>query len=144
MHPQEGPRSRSTSARTSPCRTCTCWTTRRPSGAANSETTALSSPKFLIDERDGNFDPFAQKTLCVLDTNGATDVSNLKIDGKSPEAFVGAVGTNAALAALTGTGVQVAQKQPYLDVGMLASRLDPTGKFIAHDKVEGVATIHVR
>ena len=98
------------------------------------------STKFLVDERDGNFEPFAQKTLYEVDINGATDVSGLTIGGKSPEAFVGADGTNAALAALTAAGVHVAQKQPYVNVGTLVSQLDPTGKFFAHDKVEGVAT----
>jgi len=109
-------------------------------GAANSEITALSNTKFLIDERDGNFEPFAQKTLYEIDVNGATDVSGLTIGGKSPEVLVGAGSTNAALAGLTGAGVNVAQKQPYVNVGMLVSQLDPTGKFFAHDKVEGVAT----
>lgn len=109
-------------------------------GNANSEITALSGTKFLIDERDGTFQPFAQKSLYELDTNGATDVSGLTIGGKSPEAFVGAAGTNAALAALTGAGVNVAQKQPYVNVGSLVSQLDPSGAFFAHDKIEGVAT----
>ncbi|MFD3452359.1 esterase-like activity of phytase family protein [Streptomyces sp. NPDC058691] len=109
-------------------------------GAANSEITALSDTKFLIDERDGAFEPFAQKSLDEVDINGATDVSGLTIGGKSPEAFVGTSGTNAALAALTGAGVNVAQKQPYVNVGTLVSQLDPTGAFFAHDKVEGVAT----
>ncbi|WP_377270425.1 esterase-like activity of phytase family protein [Peterkaempfera sp. SMS 1(5)a] len=109
-------------------------------GDANSEITALSSTKFLIDERDGNVEPFAQKTVYEVDINGATDVSGLTIGGKSPEAFVGKADTNPALAALTGAGVNVAQKQPYLNVGTLVSQLDPTGAFFAHDKVEGVAT----
>ncbi|NEA34837.1 esterase-like activity of phytase family protein [Streptomyces sp. SID13031] len=109
-------------------------------GGAASEITALTNTKFLIDERDGNFEPFAQKSLNAVDINGATDVSGLTIGGKSPEAFVGAAGTNAALAALTKAGVNVAQKQPSVNVGMLVSQLDPTGRFFAHDKVEGVAT----
>jgi hypothetical protein len=109
-------------------------------GDANSEITALSNTKFLVDERDGNFEPFAQKTLYEVDINGATDVSNLTIDGKSPEAFVGTDGTNAALAALSTAGVHVAQKQPYLQVGTLLSQLDPNGALFGHDKVEGVAT----
>jgi Esterase-like activity of phytase/Bacterial Ig domain len=109
-------------------------------GDANSEITALSATKFLIDERDGAFEPFARKSLYEVDVNGATDVSGLTIGGKSPEAFVGKDGTNAALAALTGAGVNVAQKQPYLNVGTLVSQLDPSGAFFAHDKVEGVAT----
>jgi hypothetical protein len=109
-------------------------------GDANSEITALSGTTFLIDERDGNFEPFARKTLYEVDTNGATDVSGLTVDGKSPEAFVGTDGTNAALTALTDAGVHVAQKQPYVNVGTLVSQLDPSGTFFSHDKVEGVAT----
>lgn len=109
-------------------------------GDANSEITALSDTKFLVDERDGNFEPFAQKTLYEVDTNGASDVNGLTIDGKTPEAFVGKDSTNDALAAFTEAGVQVAQKQPYLGVGSLVSQLDPTGAFFAHDKIEGVAT----
>ncbi|MBY8882194.1 esterase-like activity of phytase family protein [Actinacidiphila acidipaludis] len=109
-------------------------------GDANSEITAVSDTKFLVDERDGNYEPFARKSLYEVDVNGATDVSGLTIGGKSPEAFVGKDGTNAALTALTGAGVNVAQKQPYLNVGTLVSQLDPSGAFFAHDKVEGVAT----
>ena len=113
-------------------------------GDANSEITALSNTKFLVDERDGNFEPFANKTLYEVDINGATDVSGLTINGKSPEAFVGTDDTNTALAALTKAGVHVAQKQPYLQVGTLLSQLDPTGAFFGHDKVEGVATTRRR
>jgi hypothetical protein len=109
-------------------------------GDANSEITALSNTKFLVDERDGNFEPFANKILYEIDINGATDVSDLTINGLSPEAFVGADDTNTALAALTKAGVHVAQKQPYLQIGSLLSQLDPTGAFYGHDKVEGVAT----
>ncbi|MEE4544468.1 esterase-like activity of phytase family protein [Streptomyces sp. V4-01] len=109
-------------------------------GDANSEITALSATRFLVDERDGAFEPFARKTLYAVDVNGATDVSGLALGGRSPEAFVGKDGTNAALAALTAAGVNVAQKQPYLNVGTLVSQLDPSGGFFAHDKVEGVAT----
>jgi hypothetical protein len=110
-------------------------------GAAVSEITALSNTRFVLDERDGNFEPFAQKNLTVVDINGATDVSGLTIGDKSPEAFVGKADTNPALAALTAAGVNVAQKQPYVNVGTLVSQLDPTGKFFGHDKVEGVATM---
>jgi hypothetical protein len=109
-------------------------------GDANSEITALSNTRFLVDERDGGFEPFAHKTLYEVDVDGATDVSGLTIDGKSPEAYVGKDGTDAALAALTGAGVHVAQKQPYLDLGTLVSQLDPSGAFFGHDKIEGVAT----
>ncbi|MCW2548413.1 MAG: esterase-like of phytase family protein, partial [Mycobacterium sp.] len=109
-------------------------------GDANSEITALSDTKFLVDERDGNFEPFAQKTLYEVDINGATDVSGLTVSGKSPEAFVGTDTTNVALAALTNAGDNVAQKQPSVNVGTLVSQLDPSGAFFSHDKVEGVAT----
>jgi hypothetical protein len=109
-------------------------------GDANSEITALSDTKFLVDERDGNFEPFANKTLYEVDINGATDISNLQIDGKSPEAFVGTDDTNTALAALTAAGVHVAQKQPYVQVGNLLSQLNPSGALYGHDKIEGVAT----
>jgi Esterase-like activity of phytase/Bacterial Ig domain len=109
-------------------------------GDANSEITALSNTKFLVDERDGNFEPNAHKTLYEVDLKGATDVSGLTIDGKSPEAFVGTDGTDAALAALTTAGVHVAQETAYLQVGGLVTQLDPSGKLFGHDKVEGVAT----
>ena len=64
----------------------------------------------------------------------------MTIGGQTPEAFAGALSQNAALAALTAAGVNVAQKQPYVQVGTLLSELDPTGKLFGHDKVEGVAT----
>jgi hypothetical protein len=109
-------------------------------GDANSEITALSNTKFLVDERDGNFEPNAHKTLYEVDLKGATDVSGLTIGGKTPEALVGADDTATALAALTKAGVHVAQKTPYLQVGTLVTQLDPSGKLFGHDKVEGVAT----
>ena len=109
-------------------------------GDANSEITALSNTTFLVDERDGNFEPNAHKTLYEVSIKGATDVSGLTIDGKTPEGFVGTDGTSTALAALTAAGVHVAQKQPYLEVGTLVTQLDPSGKLFGHDKVEGVAT----
>jgi hypothetical protein len=109
-------------------------------GDANSEITALSNTKFLVDERDGNFEPNAHKVLYEVNLQGATDVSNLTIGGKSPEALVGTDGAAGALAALTKAGVHVANKQPYLEVGTLVSQLDPTGALFGHDKVEGVAT----
>ena len=109
-------------------------------GDANSEITALSNTTFLVDERDGNFEPGAHKTLYEVSLKGATDVSDLTIDGKTPEAFVGTDGTSAAIAALTAAGVHVAAKQPYVQVGTLVTQLDPSGKLFGHDKVEGVAT----
>jgi hypothetical protein len=109
-------------------------------GNAVSEITALSNTTFLVDERDGAFEPFANKTLYEVELNGATDITGLQLDGRSPEGFVGSAGTDDALAKLTAAGVNVAQKQPYLQLGTLLSQLDPTGAFYGHDKVEGVAT----
>ena len=107
---------------------------------ANSEITAISNTKFLVDERDGNFEPNARKTLYLIDIANATDISNLTIGGKSPEAYVATAGTTAAQALLTSANVQVAIKQPYLRLGELVTQLNPTGAFYSHDKVEGVAT----
>jgi hypothetical protein len=109
-------------------------------GDANSEITALSPAMFLVDERDGNFEPNATKNLYEVDIAGATDVTGLTIGGKSPEALVGTDGTSAALAALTAAGIKVAPKHPYLQAGALVSQLNPTGALFGHDKVEGVAT----
>lgn len=108
---------------------------------ANSEITAISNTKFLIDERDGNFEPNAHKTLYVADISKATDITGLAIGGKSPEAYVGAALTADAQALLTAAGVQVATKQTYVALGELATQLNPAGGFYAHDKIEGVATI---
>jgi hypothetical protein len=35
---------------------------------------------------------------------------------------------------------QLVARDPYLQVGMLVSQLDPAGALFGHDKVEGVAT----
>ena len=109
-------------------------------GDANSEITAISNTKFLVDERDGNFEPGAHKTLYRIDISKATDISGVTIAGKSPEAYVGTAGTAAAQALLASASIQVAPKTPYLAIGDLVTRLDPTGALYAHDKVEGVAT----
>jgi hypothetical protein len=109
-------------------------------GDANSEITAISNTRFLIDERDGKFEPNARKTLYVADIANATDITGLLIGGKSPEAYVGAAKTADAQGLLTGAGVQVATKQTYVALGDLVSQLNPAGGFYAHDKVEGVAT----
>jgi hypothetical protein len=57
-------------------------------GAAISEITAVSNTRFLLDERDGGFEPFAQKSLNEVDIEGATDVSGLTVAGESPEALL--------------------------------------------------------
>ncbi len=109
-------------------------------GDANSEITAISNTKFLVDERDGNFEPNAHKTLYLADIANATEITGLLVDGKSPEGFVGAAPKAAAQAALAGKGVQVAAKGTYVALGDLVSQLNPAGALFAHDKVEGVAT----
>lgn len=108
---------------------------------ANSEITAISNTKFLIDERDGNFEPNAHKTLYLADIANATDISGVQVQGKSPEAYVGAALTVDAQALLTAAGVHVATKEPHVALGELATQLNPSGGFYGHDKVEGVATI---
>ena len=110
-------------------------------GDANSEITAISNTQFLVDERDGNFEPGAHKTLYLADISQATEITGLKIGGKSPEAYVGAAKTVDAQALLTAAGVQVAAKGSYLALGDLVTELNPAGALFAHDKVEGVATI---
>jgi hypothetical protein len=109
-------------------------------GAANSEITALSATKFLVDERDGAFEPNARKTLYLADIAQATDISGLLPGGRSPEAIAGTAKTVDAQALLAAAGVQVAAKQPYLKLGELVTQLNPSGAFFPHDKVEGVAT----
>jgi len=107
---------------------------------ANSEITALSNTTFLVDERDGKFEPGAHKTLYLADIANATDITGLSIGGKSPEAYVGAALTANAQALLAAANVQVATKQTFVALGDLVSQLNPAGRFFAHDKVEGVAT----
>ena len=112
----------------------------KTTGDANSEITALTNTTFLMDERDGNFEPGAHKTLYKIDLSAATDISGMTIGGLSPEAYIGTAGTAAAQALLASAGIQVATKTPYVAIGDLVTQLDPTGALYAHDKVEGVAT----
>jgi hypothetical protein len=124
---------------------------------AVSEITALSNTKFVVDERDGNFEPNAYKKLFKIDLTGATDVGpSSKVAGatydaakggllvgaaqKSIEAFAGTDTTAAATTALAGVGITPVSKTLDVDLGALVTKLDPTGGFFGHDKVEGVAT----
>lgn len=115
-------------------------------GNAVSEITALSSTKFLVDERDGDLGAGTFKQLYEIDLAGATDVvgsgdpRGYLIDGKSIDAYVGAATTAQATALLEAKGVTPVGKAPYLDMGSLVTQLDPTGFFFGHDKIEGVAT----
>ncbi|MFE9327169.1 esterase-like activity of phytase family protein [Nocardia sp. NPDC052278] len=123
---------------------------------ADSEITALSATTFLVDERDGNLPPKADKKLWTIDISGATDVGpdskvpgaqydpergGLQIEGKPLETLVGAVSTNDATAALKKVGVTPAAKTSNLDFAALVTSLNADGKFFGHDKIEGVATL---
>ena len=109
-------------------------------GIASSEITAISNTQFLVDERDGNFEPFAAKTLYEVDINGATDISGLTVGGHTPEAFAGAAEPErGARRAHCGRG----QRGPEATVcpGRRAvERARPDRQPFGHDKVEGVAT----
>jgi hypothetical protein len=115
-------------------------------GNAVSEITALSSTKFLVDERDGNVGAGSFKHLYLIDLSGATDVTGTGdakgylINGKSIDAYVGQAGTAAATKLLEDAGVTPVGKSPYLDMGAVVTQADPTGFFFGHDKIEGVAT----
>ena len=125
---------------------------------AVSEISAISNTKFVVDERDGAFEPNAYKQLYAIDLSSATDVGpksrvpNTTYDAarggllvgpdrKSIDAFVGAGDTAAATAALATVGIRPVQKSTDVDLGKLVTALDPTGGFFGHDKVEGVAVL---
>ncbi|HEY4266824.1 MAG TPA: esterase-like activity of phytase family protein [Galbitalea sp.] len=129
----------------------------KTNSGAVSEITALSNTKFVVDERDGNFEPNAYKRLYSIDITGATDVGPssklagatynaakggllVGADQKSIDAYVGSDTTAAATTALTAVGIAPVTKTLDVDLGALLTKLDPTGGFFGHDKVEGVAT----
>jgi len=126
------------------------------SGAV-SEITALSDKTFLVDERDGNFEPGAYKKLFRIDLTGATDVGpsasvpgavydaakgGLLVGpaGQTIDAYAGADDTATARSALAAAGITPVAKALDLDLGGLLTGLDPSGGFFGHDKIEGVAT----
>ena len=124
------------------------------SGAV-SEITALSATRFVVDERDGKFEPNAYKKLFLIDLAGATDVGpratvagagydalhgGLLVGGRTIEALVGTSATAAATTTLATAGITPVAKTLDVDLGGLLTTLDPTGGFFGHDKVEGVAT----
>jgi hypothetical protein len=127
---------------------------------ASSEITALSATEFLVLERDGNLPPAPnRKIVYKVDISGATDVGpdstladstydaasgGLLLDdegGATIEHFVGAVTTDAALAALTARGITPGAKSDYLNLTDTLASLSPEGTFFGHDKVEGVFPI---
>ncbi|KOV64074.1 esterase-like activity of phytase family protein [Streptomyces sp. MMG1121] len=129
----------------------------KTNSGAVSEITALSSTRFLVDERDGNTEPGAYKKLFAIDVAGATDIGpKATVPGtaydaakggllvgpaqQTIEAYVGAGNTAAATAALKAAGITPVTKSLGLDLGGLLTGLDPAGGFFGHDKIEGVAT----
>jgi hypothetical protein len=124
----------------------------KETGTAVSEITALSATQFLVDERDGKFQPDAYKKIFKIDLTHATDVGpkargydaakgGYLINGKSIEATVGDQDTATATTTLKAAGIKTVTKAPFLDVTNLVTTLDPAAKFFAHDKVEGVAQL---
>ncbi|GGK69498.1 esterase-like activity of phytase family protein [Nocardia camponoti] len=120
---------------------------------AVSEITALSATTFLVDERDGNLAPKADKKLWTIDISGATDIGpqskvgvydaekgGVLIDGKAIETLVGGVSTNDAVAALSKVGITPVAKKSNLDINALVVSLDAEGKFFGHDKIEGISS----
>jgi hypothetical protein len=123
---------------------------------AVSEIAAVNSHQFLVDERDGNVEPGANKKLFLVDLRGATDVGpssrvpgatydgghgGLMVNGGTLEALVGTDNTADAQAALKGAGISPVSSKLFLDIGGLVSAIDPNGGFFGHDKVEGVAVL---
>jgi hypothetical protein len=124
---------------------------------AVSEISALNNHEFLVDERDGDFEPNANKKLYKIDLRGATDVGKfskvtgstyddtnggLLVQGKTIEATVGKDGTAQATSDLTAAGITPVRASLFLDVGGLVTAIDPAGKYYGHDKVEGVAVVN--
>jgi hypothetical protein len=124
---------------------------------ANSEITALSNTTFVVDERDGAFQPGGYKRLFKINISNATDVGprsrvrNTSYDADaggllvgpdqvSIEAYVQDADTATAAALLSDLRIRPVKKTSFLDLGALLTTLDPSGGFFGHDKVEGVAT----
>ncbi len=125
------------------------------SKVAVSEITALTKTTFLVDERDGELQPGANKQIYVADITGATDVGpnatvpgtayradagGLQVGGKPIETAVGVTTDADAIAALKAKGITMASKTLKVDLGGLLTQLNGKGEFFGHDKVEGLAT----
>jgi hypothetical protein len=122
---------------------------------AVSEITALSDSQFLVDERDGELQPGANKKIYIADISAATDVGpnatvpgamyradagGLQVDGKPIETLVGVTTDTAAVDILKTLGIAVATKTLKLDLGALLTQLNDKGEFFGHDKIEGLST----
>jgi hypothetical protein len=125
------------------------------SKVAVSEITALTKTTLLVDERDGELQPGADKKIYIADIAGATDVGphatvpgatyqgdagGLQVGGKPIETAVGVTTDAEAISALKAKGITVASKTVKLDLGGLLTQLNGKGEFFGHDKVEGLAT----
>ena len=123
---------------------------------AVSEIAAVDDHRFLVDERDGDVEPGANKKLFEIDLRGATDVGpssrvpgtsydgvhgGLLVAGGTIEKLVGKADTADATAALVGAGIRPVSSEQFLDIAGLVTAIDPTGGFFGHDKVEGVAVL---
>jgi hypothetical protein len=123
---------------------------------AVSEIAAIDRTHFLVDERDGNVEPGANKKLYEVDLSPATDVGpasrlahasydgakgGLLVDGRTVEGIVGTDDTADAQTALEAAGITPAPSKVFLDVAGLVTAIDPTGGFFGHDKIEGVAVL---
>jgi hypothetical protein len=128
-------------------------------GTANSEITALSNTRFLVDERDGNLEPNAYKRLYTVDISGATDLGpamtvagasydssaaafGLTVGGKSLEALTKGKTSAQAATILAGVGITPVTKTLKLDLGAYLTGLNAKGYFYGHDKVEGIAVVN--
>ncbi|WP_425577529.1 esterase-like activity of phytase family protein [Nocardia callitridis] len=123
---------------------------------ADSEITALTATTFLVDERDGNLPPDANKKLRTVDISGATDIGpaakvagahydpehgGLLVGDKPVESLVGSGSTADGIAALAKAGITPVARTADFDFAGLVTELDADGEFFGHDKIEGVATL---
>ena len=92
-----------------------------------SEITAITNASFLVDERDGELEPGANKKIYLADISGATDVGpgstvpdstyradagGLQVGGKPIETLIGVTTEAAAIEQLKTVGISVAGKEP--------------------------------
>ena len=123
---------------------------------ANSEITALTDTTFVVDERDGEMEPGANKKLWTVDITGATDVGpestvtgarydgnagGLVVGDKALETLVGQVDTDTAVKTLQDSGITATKKTTSFDLSGTLTTLNKDGAFFGHDKVEGVAVL---
>jgi Esterase-like activity of phytase/Bacterial Ig domain len=131
----------------------------KTNSGAVSEISAVSNTSFLVDERDGNFEPNAYKKLFRIDLSGATDVGpqaavpDATYDATHGGLLIGTgkqtiegytqndTTTSAAAADLAAAHITPVTTSLAVDVGGLLTGLDPTGGLFGHDKIEGVAPL---